>query len=68
MDDRNDHIFKQTITLQIRNEWRREIKINNIIDIINFSVQFGGSTPEQPIATNLTINIQETLTQMLANL
>jgi hypothetical protein len=68
MDDRNDHIFKQTITLQIRNEWRRELPIRNIIDIINFSVVFGGNTLEQPIATNLTINIEETLTQMLINL
>jgi hypothetical protein len=67
-DDRNDHIFKQTITLQIRNEWRRQIPIKNIIDVINFGIQFGGTTPATPIAVNLTINTDETLSDMLANL
>src|SRR5258708_24489226 len=35
-EDRNDHVFAQTVTLQVRSEWRRAIPIANIIDIINF--------------------------------
>jgi hypothetical protein len=68
-DDRNDHIFRQTVTLQIRSEWRRLIPIGNIIEIINFSVEFGRTYPDEgPIATNLTINTSETITEMLAKL
>ena len=70
-DDRNDHIFKQTITLKIRSEWRRHIPIGNIIEIINTSVEFGRINPPNPpgpIATNLTINTSQTLTELLASL
>jgi hypothetical protein len=66
-DDRNDHIFKQTVTLQVRSEWRRQIPISNIIEIINMGIEFG-RIPEGPIAPNLTINTGETLTDMLSNL
>src|SRR5258708_4588092 len=69
VDDRNDHVFKQTITLQIRSEWRRLIPIGNIIEIINMSVEFGRTDiPDAPVAENLTINTNETLTQMLEKL
>jgi len=64
-DDRNDHIFKQTVTLQIRSEWRRQIPVDNIIEIINFSVDFPISPP---IAANLTINTSETLMEILEKL
>jgi hypothetical protein len=68
-DDRNDHIFTQTITLQVRSEWRRAIPIYNTIDIINFSLEFGRLEPTPgPIATNLTISTQETIQQLLMNL
>lgn len=40
-EDRNDKLFKQTITANIRGEWRREIPISNIIDTITFCVEFG---------------------------
>lgn len=66
-DDRNDHIFKQTVTLQIRSEWRRSIPIENIIDIINFSIDFSRTDPTiGQIAENLTISTNETLIDMLA--
>jgi hypothetical protein len=67
-DDRNDHIFKQTVTLQIRSEWRRQVPIGNIIEIINMSIEFGRVDPDGPVATNLTINTTENLTEMLAKL
>lgn len=69
MDDRNDHIFAQTITLQIRSEWRRQIPINNVIDIIHASIEFARIDPEPgPVAQNLTINTSETITDILSKL
>ncbi len=55
-DDRNDKLFRQTITLEIRSEWRREIPVGNLLEIINFSMDFADSTHNTPIAQNLTIN------------
>ena len=67
-DDRNDHIFKQTVTLKVRSEWRRHIPISNIIEIINTSIQFARVDPPGPVAVNLTINTTQTLTDMLSAL
>lgn len=56
-DDRNDKLFRQTITLDVRTEWRREIPISNIINSIMFAIQFGDlNKPDPVIAQNLTIN------------
>jgi hypothetical protein len=67
--DRNDYIFSQTITLQIRSEWRRNVPINNIIDIINTSIEFGRTDPEPGlIAKNLTINTNQTITDIISKL
>jgi hypothetical protein len=66
-DDRNDKLFRQSITLSIRTEWRREIPIGNLIDSILFTVTFGGETPNSPPAANLTINEEITLVDMLLN-
>lgn len=67
-DDRNDHIFRQTVSLQIRSEWRRNIPIKSVIEVINLSVEFGRLDPTGPIAPNLTINTNESLTDMLLSL
>lgn len=68
-DDRNDHIFTQTVTLQIRSEWRRQIPVGNIIEVINMGVEFGRTDPiPGPIAPNLTISTSETLLEMLEKL
>lgn len=68
-DDRNDHIFRQTVTLQIRSEWRREVPIGNIIEMINMGIEFGRLyPPDSPVAQNLTIRTEITLEEMLANL
>lgn len=67
--DRSDILFSQTITLQIRSEWRREIPITNILDIINTSIEFGRLDPaDSPIATNLTIHNVQTITELLESL
>ncbi len=58
-DDRNDKLFRQSITLDIRTEWRREIPIGNLIDAIMFSVEFAYlDNPNAPVAANLTINTE----------
>lgn len=68
-DDRNDKLFRQTITLDIRTEWRREIPIGNIIDAIFFTVIFENiSNPTATPAANLTINMDISLSDMLLNM
>jgi hypothetical protein len=40
-DDRQqDKLYKATINVEIRTEWRRLIPINNVIERINFCVDF----------------------------
>lgn len=64
-DDRNDKLFRQSVTLDIRTEWRREIPIGNLIDTILFTVNFGGLTASSPNSANLTINTESTILDML---
>jgi len=55
-EDRNDKLFKQTINLDIRTEWSREIPVDNILDIINICVDIGNLQTTPPtIAPNLSI-------------
>ncbi len=68
-DDRNDRLYKQSITLNVRTEWRREILVTNTLDIINFCVDFGNLSVEPPeIAPNLTINMEIDLLDGINNL
>jgi hypothetical protein len=65
-DDRNDKLFRQSITLDIRTEWRREIPISSLIDTIFFTVTFADlSNPEAPVPPNLAINQEVSWTDML---
>lgn len=66
-EDRNDKLFKQSITLDIRTEWRREIPISNTIDSILFSVTFGDLNTDN-IAPNLTINTDILFVDILSDL
>lgn len=68
-DDRNDKLFRQSITLDIRTEWRREIPIGNIIDAIFFTTMFEDiSRPDNPVPTNLTINTELNILDTLLNM
>lgn len=68
-DDRNDKLFRQTITLNIRTEWRREIPIDTIIDAIFFTATFEDlSRPDSPVSPNLTVTTETTITDMLLNM
>lgn len=65
-DDRNDKLFRQTLTLDIRTEWRREIPIVDTIDAILFTASFADlEKPESPVAANLTINTEVNVADML---
>lgn len=68
-EDNNHKLFKQTITLNYRGEWRREIPIINIIDAINICVDFGRLTPQPAtLAPNLTVNTAVELIDEIQNL
>jgi hypothetical protein len=68
-DDRNDKLFRQTLTLDIRTEWKRVIPIENTIDSIFFTATFSDlSQPNSPIAANLTINTEVGMVDMLLNM
>lgn len=68
-DDRNDKLFRQTITLDIRTEWRREIPIGNIIDAVFFTASIENiDNPDAPVSPNLTINTEVNLTDMLLDI
>ena len=68
-DDRNDKLFRQTLTLDIRTEWRREIPVGNIIDAIFFTATFTDlSRPNMPASANLTVNTEISLSDMLLNM
>ncbi len=58
-DDRHDKLYRQSITIDIRSEWRRMIPIGNVIERVLFSVEFGNlSTEPNIIAPNLTIQTE----------
>jgi len=65
-DDRNDKLFRQTLTLDIRTEWRREIPVSNTVDAILFTASFADlSKPGSPVAANITVNTEVNTTDML---
>lgn len=67
-DDRNDKLFRNSITLDIRTEWRREIPIANLIDSIVFSVEFANlANPDAAVAQNLTITTEMNLLDTILN-
>ena len=57
VDDRNDKIYKVTVSIDIRSEWERRIPINNVVDAINVCVDLGYVTVNPSIlADNLKIS------------
>ena len=68
-DDRNDKLFRQSLTLDVRTEWRREIPIKNIIDTIFFTATLEYlANPAKPIPANLTINSTVSIADILLNM
>jgi hypothetical protein len=68
-DDRSDKLYRLSMTLDIRTEWRREIPVGNLIDAIFFTVNFQDLfLPNSPVANNLAINSDVSITDMLLKL
>jgi len=69
-DDRNDKLFRQTITLEYRTEYRREIPVNGIINSINFCIDFADDLKkvEPNMAPNIEINTSIQLLDVLNEL
>ncbi len=68
-DDRNDKLYRQTITLTYRSEWRRHIPVGNVVEIVNFAIDFGRTDdPDYPVSPNLTINEELTMVEILSEL
>jgi hypothetical protein len=68
-DDRNDKIFKQSITFDIYSEWRRHIPITSVVDAINICVDIGDITSEpEQLAPNISIVTSVDVIETIANL
>jgi len=68
-DDRSDKLYRLSMTLDIRTEWRREVPVGNLIDAIFFTVDFQDlQNTNAPVANNLTINSEISITDMLLNI
>ena len=67
-NDRNDKLFRQSITLDIRTEWRREIPIYNIVDAILFTVSFSNLSKNNIESKNLEIITENTITDAILNI
>ena len=64
--DRNDKIHKQTINIDFRGEWERNIPIFNLIERIMVNIDFGDLTKDPPIlAPDLGIQTEIVLSDML---
>jgi hypothetical protein len=65
-EDRNDKLFRQSLTLDIRTEWRREIPIDSLIDSILFTVNFQDlANPNSIPDPNLAIVTEVSFTDLL---
>ena len=68
-DDRNDKLYRQSITFEIRSEWRRHIPIDSVVDIINICVDIGNLSVTPPVyAENMQINTTTDLLNALSGL
>jgi len=68
-DFQNSKIFKQTVSIECRGEYRRIVPVENIIDIINLCIDFGSFIPPNSGAydENLRINAQVSLLDVAYN-
>lgn len=65
-DDRNDKLFRYTITAPIRTEWLRAIPVDNLVEAINFIIEFDDLSQKYPSpAYNLSIITDVLLSEQL---
>ena len=68
-DFQNGKIFKQTVSIECRGEYRRIVPVANTIDIINLCIDFGSFIPpsNSTFDENLRINAQVSLLDIAYN-
>lgn len=69
-DDYNRKIYKQSISCDIRTEWRQQIPIDSVIDAINFCIDFGSTDAAGTfqVAPNLEVNATIDILDEIQNL
>jgi len=68
-DDRNDKLYKATITLEVRSEWERSIPILGALDAINICADIvNTNNPNAIPSPNLTIETTLELNDQLLNM
>jgi hypothetical protein len=61
-DYANDKIYLQTISIETYSEWRREIPIDSIVEMINFCFSFGLFSSGRFVTDTTSINISDSIT------
>lgn len=65
-DRQQEPLYKNSINMEVRTEWRREVPVESMLDAINICVEFGNLGVDPPvIAPNLTINTRVQLIDQL---
>ena len=65
-DRQQEPLYKNTISMEVRTEWRREVPVESMMDAINICVEFGNLGVNPPIISpNLTINTQVLLIDLI---
>ena len=68
-DDRNDKLYKATISFDVRTEWERSIPVQSTVDAINICMEIGNTlSPVFTSAPNVTIENTLSLTDIMLNL
>jgi hypothetical protein len=68
-DDRNDKLYKTTVTLEVRSEWERSTPIQSTLDAITICMDIGNINQKNTIyAPNITIETSLELNESLLNL
>ena len=68
IDDRNDKLFKQSVTFDIRTEWERNVPVSSIVESILFTVSFEDFEKHTVPQDDFSINTEINLSDMLINL
>lgn len=68
-DDRQqDKLYKASITMEVRSEWRRLIPVEDVVDRINMCVDFGVLGEERSIDPNLQVKVTVDLLDQIEDL
>ena len=68
-DDRTDKLFMQSLNLEIRTEWRREVPVSSVVEVINTTLDFVRlDNPNAVVAQNLTANSSIDISEVLLSM